>query len=39
MGKSPVLALDAVTGVWTGGAFWDGRASGRTDGRPLVEQT
>jgi cytochrome c peroxidase len=37
MGKSPVLAVDA-DGVWTGGSFWDGRASGWTDGKPLVEQ-
>ena len=36
MGKSPVLGL--VDGVWTGGAFWDGRASGWTDGKPLIEQ-
>ena len=37
MGKSPVLGVDAA-GVWTGGAFWDGRASGWTDGKPLIEQ-
>jgi cytochrome c peroxidase len=37
MGKSPVLAQDAG-GVWIGGAFWDGRASGWTDGKPLIEQ-
>jgi cytochrome c peroxidase len=37
MGQSPVLGQDAA-GVWIGGAFWDGRASGWTDGRPLVEQ-
>jgi cytochrome c peroxidase len=36
MGKSPALAQ--VDGVWTGGAFWDGRASGWTDGKPLIEQ-
>jgi cytochrome c peroxidase len=36
MGKSPVLG--PVDGVWTGGAFWDGRASGWTDGKPLIEQ-
>ena len=34
---SPVLHQDA-DGVWTGGAFWNGRASGWTDGKPLVEQ-
>ena len=36
MGKSPVL--HQADGVWTGGAFWDGRASGWTDRRPLIEQ-
>ncbi len=36
MGKSSVLG--PVDGVWTGGAFWDGRASGWTDGTPLIEQ-
>ncbi len=37
MGKSPILFQDAE-GVWIGGAFWDGRASGWTDGKPLIEQ-
>lgn len=37
MGKSPILHQD-VDGVWLGGAFWDGRASGWTDGLPLIEQ-
>ena len=37
MGKSPVLGQDA-DGVWIGGAFWDGRATGWTDGKPLIEQ-
>jgi cytochrome c peroxidase len=37
MGKSPKLYQDA-DGVWIGGAFWDGRASGWTDGSPLIEQ-
>ncbi len=36
MGKSPVL--QQIDGVWTGGAFWDGRASGWTDKLPLIEQ-
>ena len=34
---SPVLHQD-TDGVWTGGAFWNGRASGWTDGKPLIEQ-
>jgi cytochrome c peroxidase len=37
LGKSPILAQDAE-GVWIGGAFWDGRASGWQDGKPLIEQ-
>ena len=37
LGMSPVLAQDAA-GVWSGGAFWDGRASGWKDGQPLIEQ-
>jgi len=38
MGKSPRLFFDAVDEVWVGGAFWDGRATGWTDGKPLIEQ-
>ena len=36
-GDSPVLYLDATNG-WTGGMFWDGRATGLTLGDPLAEQ-
>jgi cytochrome c peroxidase len=36
-GDSPVLHFDAVNG-WTGGMFWDGRATGLTLGDPLAEQ-
>jgi cytochrome c peroxidase len=36
-GDSPVLHLDATNG-WTGGMFWDGRATGLTLGDPLAEQ-
>ncbi|MCP3982000.1 MAG: cytochrome C, partial [bacterium] len=35
-GDSPVLFLDGDT--WTGGMFWDGRATGWTLGDPLAEQ-
>ncbi len=34
---SPVLHLDATNG-WTGGMFWDGRATGLTLEDPLAEQ-
>jgi hypothetical protein len=27
-GDSPVLHFDPVEGVWIGGMFWDGRATG-----------
>lgn len=37
-GDSPVLHLDPVEGVWIGGMFWDGRATGWTLGDPLAEQ-
>src|SRR5450756_282145 len=36
-GDSPVLYLDATNG-WTGGMFWDGRATGLTLEDPLAEQ-
>ena len=36
-GDSPILHLDATNG-WTGGMFWDGRATGLTLGDPLAEQ-
>jgi len=36
-GDSPILHLDAING-WTGGMFWDGRATGLTLGDPLAEQ-
>src|SRR5450756_1245091 len=36
-GDSPVLHFDATNG-WTGGMFWDGRATGLTLGDPLAEQ-
>jgi cytochrome c peroxidase len=37
-GASPVLTYDDSEGVWVGGMFWDGRASGWTLGDPLAEQ-
>jgi len=37
-GNSPILSLDATTNAWTGGMFWDGRATGLTLGDPLAEQ-
>ncbi len=33
---SPILALSK--GIWTGGMFWDGRATGMRLGDPLAEQ-
>lgn len=36
-GDSPVLHLDQ-SNVWTGGMFWDGRATGWILGDPLAEQ-
>jgi cytochrome c peroxidase len=37
-GDSPVLFYDDLEGVWVGGMFWDGRATGWTLGDPLAEQ-
>lgn len=37
-GPSPVLYLDAGEGLFIGGMFWDGRATGWTLGDPLAEQ-
>lgn len=37
-GDSPVLYFDAVEGLWIGGMFWDGRATGARLGDPLAEQ-
>lgn len=37
-GGSPVLYYDEDEGLWIGGMFWDGRATGWTLGDPLAEQ-
>ncbi len=37
-GDSPVLYYDNEQGLWVGGMFWDGRATGQTLGDPLAEQ-
>lgn len=37
-GDSPVLHFDKEEGVWVGGMFWDGRATGKTLSDPLAEQ-
>jgi cytochrome c peroxidase len=37
-GASPVLYFDENEGLWLGGMFWDGRATGWTLGDPLAEQ-
>jgi cytochrome c peroxidase len=37
-GDSPVLYYDNGEGVWVGGVFWDGRATGSRLGDPLAEQ-
>lgn len=37
-GNSPLLYWDEKGGVWVGGMFWDGRATGWTLGDPLAEQ-
>jgi len=37
-GDSPVLYYDEAEGLWIGGMFWDGRATGWILGDPLAEQ-
>jgi cytochrome c peroxidase len=37
-GDSPVFYYDEAEGLWIGGMFWDGRATGWTLGDPLAEQ-
>ena len=37
-GDSPVLYFDKKEGVWVGGMFWDGRATGKKLKDPLAEQ-
>jgi cytochrome c peroxidase len=37
-GDSPVMFWDDSEGLWIGGMFWDGRATGWTLGDPLAEQ-
>ncbi len=37
-GDSPVLYYDEWEGLWVGGMFWDGRATGWMLGDPLAEQ-
>jgi cytochrome c peroxidase len=37
-GDSPVLYFDEDEGLWIGGMFWDGRATGWVLGDPLAEQ-
>jgi len=37
-GDSPVLYYDEAKGMWIGGMFWDGRATGWSLGDPLAEQ-
>lgn len=37
-GFSPVMYYDAVEGLYVGGMFWDGRATGWTLGDPIAEQ-
>jgi cytochrome c peroxidase len=37
-GFSPIFRLDADTGGYVGGMFWDGRATGLVLGDPLAEQ-
>lgn len=37
-GNSPIMYYDATEGLFIGGMFWDGRATGWTLGDPLAEQ-
>jgi len=37
-GDSPVLAYNETSKEWSGGMFWDGRATGAVLGDPLAEQ-
>jgi len=37
-GDSPVLHFNERSGLWIGGMFWDGRATGLVLGDPLAEQ-
>lgn len=37
-GESPALHFDEARGLWVGGMFWDGRATGAVLGDPLAEQ-
>ena len=37
-GFSPVMYYDAAEGLYIGGMFWDGRATGWTLGDPIAEQ-
>ncbi len=37
-GDSPIFHLDAMLGIFQGGMFWDGRATGWSLGDPLAEQ-
>lgn len=37
-GDSPVFHFDETEGMWIGGMFWDGRATGWTLDDPLAEQ-
>jgi cytochrome c peroxidase len=36
--SGPILYFDSAKGIWVGGTFWDGRATGWHLGDPLAEQ-
>lgn len=38
LGDTPILHFDEAEGIWRGGLFWDGRATGWGLGDPLAEQ-